>query len=161
MQTLVINAVFLMKQMQFLMKLLRFCDCCIQKSSESYRRKLMKPQQLFRRLLLTQRQTTDWEKLEDEHFRISASHLLSTIGNHVSFGMCLEMSCFQGKNPRKLTMFQRFTIIAFSLIKLGRRFFFLTVGYVSVICFLPCGFTFMPPPQLHYRQHKSLSHRKT
>ena len=111
----------LTRGMQLLMKLLKFCDCCIQKSSESYRQKLMKPQQLFRRLLLTQRQTTDWGRLEDEHFRISASHLLNIVGNHVSFGMCVEVSCFQGKNPRKLTMFQRFTIIAFTLIKLGRR----------------------------------------
>ena len=33
-------------------------------------------------------------KLEDEHFRISASHLLSTVENHVCFDMCLEVSCF-------------------------------------------------------------------
>ena len=49
--------------------------------------------------------TTDWGRLEDEHFRISASHLLNIVGNHVSFGMCVEMSCFRGKDPRKLTMF--------------------------------------------------------
>uniref|UniRef100_A0A2K5ESE8 RNA transcription, translation and transport factor protein n=1 Tax=Aotus nancymaae TaxID=37293 RepID=A0A2K5ESE8_AOTNA len=30
-------------EMQFLMKLLKFCDCCIEKSSKSYREKLMKP----------------------------------------------------------------------------------------------------------------------
>ena len=38
-------------------------------------------------------QKTDYRlvNLEDEHFRISASHLLSTVENHVCFGMCLEM----------------------------------------------------------------------
>uniref|UniRef100_A0A2I2ZPA3 RNA transcription, translation and transport factor protein n=1 Tax=Gorilla gorilla gorilla TaxID=9595 RepID=A0A2I2ZPA3_GORGO len=33
----------LTQEMQFLMKLLKFCDCCTQKSSDSYRQKLMKP----------------------------------------------------------------------------------------------------------------------
>lgn len=32
------------------------------------------------------KQSTDWGKLEDEHFRISASHLLSTVRNHVHSG---------------------------------------------------------------------------
>lgn len=35
-------------------------------------------------LLLIQRQTPDWGKLEDEHFMISASHLLSTAGTRYS-----------------------------------------------------------------------------
>ncbi|KAB1282302.1 RNA transcription; translation and transport factor protein [Camelus dromedarius] len=52
-------------------------------------------------------------KVADERFRISASHLLSTAGNQGRSGMCLEMSCFRGKNPRKLTMFQRLPSLLF------------------------------------------------
>ena len=53
-------------------------------------------------------ETTDWGMLEEKHFRVSASHL-STIGNRVCtlwhvFGN--EMSHFQGKNPRKLTVLE-------------------------------------------------------
>ena len=85
------HSLHLSQVMQFLMKLLAFCNCCTWKSSERRRPELLQPLWLFRQLLLIQRLTRAGGKQEGEHFRILASHPPSTNGNNVRPGKCLEI----------------------------------------------------------------------